>query len=366
MKKVIVLVLGGVLAGCQATPERQATDAPAAQPAPATASLTSAQEIQAAAQEAPVAEAPAAPAPEQTPAEPAEPVQQTTQAVAQVEAPVAAPAPKPAAASATAPVSQRAMGMDSRMDKVVKLINSSSGARQVMASDNPEAHQHHARAKALYNEALNATDKSEASRLLNEAVKAMYSAIRAASPASVLAEKKKRDYQKLHRSVNTFLEQHQRISDEKQAGAEGEALRGQVNLLVAEADAKYEKGQYDEAQQLLRESFEMLRNSIEGMRGGDTLVRTLNFATKADEYNYELERYKSQRLLVDVLLKEKRKSSPYVAQQVDKYIALAEEGREQAERAAAGGDHEAGIKYLEDARKYIVRALRTGGIYVPG
>ncbi|MEH6627832.1 MAG: hypothetical protein V7739_15410 [Motiliproteus sp.] len=262
-------------------------------------------------------------------------------------------------------VSASAIALDPRMDKVVKLIHTSSGARQVNGSDNPEAHGFHQQAKDLFRQALNASSKEDASKLLNESIKTMYSAIRAASPSSVMAEKKQRDFDKLHRSVDTFMEQHERISEEKQHIKEGKQLRSQVTTLVAEAEVAF-KTDPAKAQVVLRSAFEMLRNDIEVMRGGQTLIRSLNFATKKEEYDYELERYKSQRVLVDVLLRDKMESSAYVAKQVSAYIKVAEEQRTIAESEAGNGNYEAAIAALGKARKQIVRSLRTGGIYVPG
>jgi tetratricopeptide (TPR) repeat protein len=252
------------------------------------------------------------------------------------------------------------------MDKVIKLINSSSGAKQVLGSDNAKAREYHEKAKALYRQAQNGTDKAEVSRLLNESVRAMYVAIRAASPASVFAEKHKRDFDKLQRSVDTFMEQHERISAEKGVDADGDALRSQVAMMSREAKRVYDLGQHEKGQTVLREAFDMLRGSIGSMRSGDTLVRSLNFANKEEEYNYELEKYKSQLVLVDVLLASKRESSEYIAKKVAEYIAVAEGERENGESQAAAGSFDEAVKSLERARKQIVRALRTGGIFVPG
>lgn len=362
MKRFMLIALSAaVVSGCNSVPEKPVVSVAASEPETvevavaevATVAVTVVEgelaQVGAAVEAAPAVEAEAA-VPVQQPALKAAP------AVVKAK-PVATPIPV---------VTERAKALDPRMDKIVKLINTSSGARQVLASDNPKAQEYHAKAKALYDQALHATTKSDASRLLNKSVMAMYTAIRSASPGEVLAEKRKRDFDKLKRSVDTFIVQHKRISDEKGAGSSSDALRAQVDALVGEADKAFAAKQHGTAQKLLRESFEMLRNSIESMREGETLVRSLNFATKKDEYDYELERYKSQLLLVDVLLKEKRASSAYVAKQVDKYIAVAEEARGKAERAASDGDHKAAISLLEQARKQIVRALRTGGIYVPG
>jgi hypothetical protein len=46
----------------------------------------------------------------------------------------------------------------------------------------------------------------------------------------------------------------------------------------------------------------------------------------------------------------------------DKAAAL----RAEAEAQARRGDHAAGIKLLEDSTRELVRAIRSGGIYIPG
>lgn len=356
MKKILILSMGAILAGCNAAPQRApladsgAVAAQSSRVAVETATQASI-DVTSRADTVPLVASSAA-----------EPASGPSDAAPQV-----APARElPATVTMPPAVSKAAMANDPRMDKIGKLINTSSGARQVLSSDSLQAKASHEKAKALYAQALQSSDKAEASSLLNQSIKAMYTAIRAASPASLLAEKKQTDFDRLKRSIDTFMEQQERISDEKGSDAEGNALRSQVTMLVGEATRVFDAGETEKGQALLRESFEMLRNSIEGMRGGETLIRSLNFATKKDEYDYELERYKSQRMLVDVLLKEKLAASAYTAKKVSEYIAVAEEERAGAERQAAGGDHDEAVKSLERARKQVVRALRSGGIYVPG
>jgi hypothetical protein len=261
---------------------------------------------------------------------------------------------------------QTAQVLDPRMDMVIKLINSSSGARQVMNSENSLAHEHHAKARKLYAQALEADNQSEAVALLDDAIQSMFAAVRSASPDAVLADKKKRDFDKLKRSIDAFSEQHKRISDEKGAAGDSEALRSQADRLVAEAETLFDAGHPDNGQQMLRDAFEMLRNSIEGMRGGDTLVRSLSFADKEEEYQYELERYKSQRLLVNLLLEDKLKGSKDVADRVNTLVRGADDEKEQAKVQAAEDKHDEAVKTLEHASKQIVRAIRSGGIYIPG
>ncbi len=360
MKKLVLIALGAVvIGGCSSAPVKPEAAKQAESASVAESAVVAA--VAPAAVATPVTE-PAVVAPVVAPV-----------VVAEAESPVAAAVPAAAAEpfvrqaeTAVPVVSAQAQALDPRMNQIVKLINTSSGAKQVIGSDNPKAHQHHARARALYDQALHASGKAEAARFLNQAVMAMYTAIRSAAPDTVLAEKRQADFDRLKRSIDTFMEQQQRISEEKGSVSEGQVLRAQVNTLVAKAEQAYAAKQHDNAQHLLRESFEMLRDSIESMREGETLVRSLNFANKKEEYDYELERLNSQLVLVEILLKDKREASAYVAKQVDQYVSVAEASRTKAESSAAAGDHESALGFLEQARKQVVRALRTGGIYVPG
>ncbi len=362
MKKLLILSMGAILAGCNAAPPQPQIAEPAAL---ADNGTVTEQPLSVAVETATQSTAEVADRAESVQLAASKSVEQASN-LTTTERQVAPQRELPSTVTMPTAISKAALANDPRMDKIGKLINSSSGARQVLSSDSVQAKEYHEKAKSLYAQALQSSDKAEASSLLNQSIKAMYTAIRAASPASLLAEKKQTDFDRLKRSIDTFMEQQERISDEKGSDAEGNALRSQVTTLVGEATRIFDAGEKEKGQALLRESFEMLRNSIEGMRGGETLIRSLNFATKKDEYEYELERYKSQRMLVDVLLKEKLAASAYTAKKVSGYIAVAEDERAGAEKQAAGGDHDEAVKSLERARKQIVRALRSGGIYVPG
>ena len=63
-----------------------------------------------------------------------------------------------------------------------------------------------------------------------------------------------------------------------------------------------------------------------------------------------------------MLIEQKGNATPTIVEQVKK----SGETRQNAERAAAGGDHEAGVKLLEDATSQLIRAIRSAGIFIPG
>jgi DNA-directed RNA polymerase subunit L len=100
------------------------------------------------------------------------------------------------------------------------------------------------------------------------------------------------------------------------------------------------------------------------LRGGDTIVRTLNFASKAEEYLYEIDRNDAHRMLVQMLLKDKRGGATDTM--VDHAVAEAARLRAQAEDEAGRRNHEAAVRTLEESTRELVKAIRGAGVYIPG
>jgi endonuclease III len=105
--------------------------------------------------------------------------------------------------------------------------------------------------------------------------------------------------------------------------------------------------------------------AIEKLRGGDTLIRSLHFANKEEEYRYEVDRNDTHRMLIKVLLKEKMEQAA-VQRRVNPSLKKADELRAKAEKQAAQGKYEDAVRTLEDSTKELVRAIRSAGIYIPG
>ena len=93
------------------------------------------------------------------------------------------------------------------------------------------------------------------------------------------------------------------------------------------------KNEYKKARKLLDSGYDIAKVELEKLRGGDTLVRSLNFANPEEEYEYELDRNDTHRMLVTVLLEEKR-GKKGVDKMVKKFMGKAEVLRKQAEAQA--------------------------------
>jgi HPt (histidine-containing phosphotransfer) domain-containing protein len=142
-------------------------------------------------------------------------------------------------------------------------------------------------------------------------------------------------------------------------------VEADVNVLVARARQLEQAGRLDEGRRSLNAAYEMAKGTIEELRGGDTLVRALEFASKEEEYRYELDRNDTHQMLITVLVEEKR-SSRGVDQMVTKYVQRAQTLRGEAERQAGAGDFAKAVATLEQSTKELVRAIRSAGVYIPG
>lgn len=256
------------------------------------------------------------------------------------------------------------------MDSVGKLLESSSAARQIEASKAPEAISRRDKARDIFKAAqaaLKAGELNKASSLLTEVRSTFFDAVRLAAPEEITAKKLENDYKARLDSVNALLGAYKRVANEK--GSAAKAVKdtvSQIEKSVDEAAKLAQSGKYKEGRTELDRAYLVAKAGVSSLRSGDTLVRSLNFASKEEEYHYEIDRNDTHLMLIKVLAEEKRAANPAMDQQVTILIAKANELRASAEAAAARKDHAQAVKLLEDSTTELVRAIRNAGVYIPG
>jgi cellobiose-specific phosphotransferase system component IIA len=259
---------------------------------------------------------------------------------------------------------------EDRILSVERLVDRSSAARQIMGSNNPAAMARHEEARSLFDKArtaFHAGDPSQADILLKQATQAMFDAARMVEKDSSLVEKEYRDYSARLDSLNALCDAYDRIRKEKGLGpAEDSELYSLVHRKKDQADALKQAGRVTEGRSVLDDAYVAAKVAIEHLRGGDTLVRSLDFASPEEEYRYEIDRNDTHRMLVDVLLTEKVTASESVGSMVNGFMQKARSLRSKAEQQADQGDYDSAIHTLEESTREIVRAIRSAGIYIPG
>lgn len=256
--------------------------------------------------------------------------------------------------------------MQRRLESVRTLIETSSAARQIDSSGNDNARAAKERARALYKKAqelYQAGDYEQAGRLVTEASQQMFAGVRLANPEEVNSRKKWRDYETKLASARALLDAQKRVAAEKGV-ADARQVTAKVEVLLADAERMAAKD-IDKAAVLVNQAYLVAKTAVGNMRGGETLVRSLKFASKEEEYRYEIDRNDTHRMLVIILLEEKRENQG-VDRMVQGFVDKAEQIRKQAEAQASARDFESAIKSMEDATRELVRAIRGAGIYIPG
>lgn len=255
--------------------------------------------------------------------------------------------------------------LEKRLDSVKTLLEKSSAAKQIEASGDPAALAQRAKALELWNQAKSAVERGElelAQKLLVDAPKLMFAAARLAAPEQILGDKLRSDYNNRRDSVKALLQAQKRISDEKGNVAGAEDVTRNIEAILSEADQLASTGKFEQARVTVDKAYLVAKAAVGQMRSGDTLVRSLNFANKEEEYKYELDRNDSLAMLYKVLIEQAGRSNSVV----EKFVKNGLDLRGQAEKKAAEGDHASGIKLLEESTSQLVRAIRGAGIYIPG
>jgi hypothetical protein len=259
---------------------------------------------------------------------------------------------------------------ESRLQSVEKLLETSSAAQQIRGSDNQAAKDKHEQAVELFEKAKLAQgkgDEQQAADLLKQATKTMFEATRMIKKDDSFMAKDVRDFDERKASVEALCTAYENIAKEKgiDKATENE-LHAFVYKRVDQAEALKKDDRVKEGRKMLDEAYVAAKVAIEHLRGGETLVRSLNFASSEEEYHYEVDRNDTHRMLVDVLLKEKMKTNWGIEAMVNKFMESADKQRVRADEQASDGEDENAIGTMEQSTKEIVRAIRSAGIYIPG
>jgi len=276
--------------------------------------------------------------------------------------PAAAQAPVPPAKRAEAPPERSQV--ERRLQSVQTLIENSSAARKIEASGNAEAQAQRNKARQLRRHAeaaFQAGDLRSATGLLDDAARQLFEGVRLIAGEQDKTESLAAALATRLASARALLAAQKRISTEKPVGGGEDAAR-RIEGMLNEVRDHLAAQRYGEARPLLDQAYLMAKASIGAMRGGDTLVRSLNFASKEEEYHYEIDRNDTHRMLLQVLAQ--KQAGDAGASRA--FVERAAELRREADTAGKRGDFANAIRLLEEATRELVRAIRAAGVFIPG
>lgn len=258
--------------------------------------------------------------------------------------------------------------LEKRLAAVGGLIERSSASRQIEASGDARALERRAKARDAYRRALQARDAGDlaaAGKLASESSTLMFEAARLAARDRVTADQRRADFDAQMQSVRSLLAAQQRISAEKNTPEAAETSRS-IEKLMSEAGELSAANQPAKAEAVLNKAYLAAKAAVSSMRGGDTLVRSLDFATREEEYRYEVDRNDTHMILIKVLAAEQASVGSGRSGMLKGPLDKAAQLRGQAEQAAGAGDYAAAIELLEGSTRELARAIRGLGIFIPG
>lgn len=248
------------------------------------------------------------------------------------------------------------------------LVGGSVAAMMIEESGDEVARQALARARALVEKAdddLAAGRLDEADAKLDEAVQLVNTETRRLSQGDVREKRAQLAYEKRLKAVRTFLAAYDRVAEEKARSDAFATQIGALQDLVSAAEALAKDGKVAEARALLDKAYFTAKSDIRELRQGDTLVRSLSFATPEDEYDYEIDRNDSHVMLLRLALSENPVGGETEAR-IAQLRGDAEALRRQAEGEAAARNHQAAIATLSRSTDALLKAIRMTGIFIPG
>ncbi|MBK5105044.1 MAG: hypothetical protein JJE42_12420 [Burkholderiales bacterium] len=251
--------------------------------------------------------------------------------------------------------------LEQRLAAVETLLENSSAARQVEDSGDARARQKRDSAREIYRQARAAFESGQYARtaeLLPQASAQMFDAVRSSAPGEVTAPKARRDFEARLDSVNSLHAAFRRVAAEKQGVAGVAETSRDIDNLIREAQRLADEGDIDAGRAALDRAYLITKAAVSSLRGGDTLVRSLHFETKEEEYRYELDRNDTHQMLVRVLTDGKPRTS-------EQQSAVAKAAQLRAQADAASADPAAGVRLLEESTRELIRAIRAAGVFIP-
>ena len=164
-------------------------------------------------------------------------------------------------------------------------------------------------------------------------------------------------------TLEAFVDSH--LASYKQAKEEGRKTvsydSDSVSALLIKANKLADKNKYEEAGTHVKKASRIVTKSLNQMLNEQTITYDLNFKTPADEFKYEVVRYKGYAELIPVAI-DVKKPDPAKIKYSKTFTDKAEFFKGKALEAAADERWEEALVVIKDATMEVRRGLRILGV----
>jgi len=214
-------------------------------------------------------------------------------------------------------------------------------------------------------QALNDQRLDDASRMLDEALKATSAAARkiSASGSELSESAQRKSLSDVADQVATYRVAIVDLTRDNKLAVEARQLLLRIDALSSESQQLAEAGRLGDANRKLSAAYKLSLEEISRMRAGQEIVMSLKFETPADEYAYEQKRFGSNLSMVDMLIVEGR-ADGQKRSLVDGFVMEGNKLKSQADTEAIGGRYKDAVTLMEKATGQLNRALQSMGVPV--
>lgn len=152
------------------------------------------------------------------------------------------------------------------------------------------------------------------------------------------------DYEHRAQSIQALISAFHRVSEEKGQKDEALVLESKIDIIVKKADKIYASGDQASGLYQLNSAYTLIKEALSALRDGDTLVSSLNFANKKEEYDYYFTKTSSQKtalLILQSLNPDNRKTS------LDKVLITSQALLDEASKLAADNRFEEAVPIMD-------------------
>lgn len=256
-----------------------------------------------------------------------------------------------------------------KLQLVKMLLAKSPVLERAARSDNAQIKQPAEVARTLYaraSDAFGAGNLVWAGAFLDEAISLMEDAARLAEDPLQVETGERARYAELLDDVRAFQATYSdarkglSAKDVREYDLQVEPTRG----MIEQAQAMVRDGRYKDACEQLEKVHAVYIAALNKLFGSAALVYDTKFKSAAEEFDYELARYRGYEELLPIA-RAQLKPDPGTLQLSERFVQESREARDKAQKEAIRGDHQAAIVILQGATKRLQTALRTIGLETP-
>ena len=205
----------------------------------------------------------------------------------------------------------------------------------------------------------------EASRLLDETLKATSSASRKISPdGSGLSESAQRkSLADMAEQVASYRASVVELTRDDKTATAARQLLVQIDALLSESKQLADAGRLGDANKKMAAAYKLTVEQIAKLRAGQEVIMSLKFETPADEYAYEQKRFSSSLTMIDMMIGEGR-AEAQKRKLVDSFVSEGNRLRSLAETEASAQRHKDAVVLMEKASGQLNKALQSMGVPV--